>query len=329
MARPRKLNRHLPRYIFQRRGAYYFVKGKAPWIPLGRDYGKALIQYAALVGERPQVTTVSEAISHYLESSATRLAASTLEGYRVSAANLAPVFGHMALGDLTAAHVYRYLTTGGNVQANRDRALLSVTYSHARRIGAFPNTADDPTKALEYRNPEKPRQRYVTDDEMAKLIAAASPKMRTIARFIELTGMRQGDALQMKLADLDDEGFTYWNSKAKKRQGLEWSDELRATVEDAKKLWRRFGREFLFESRPKGKHAGRPPGPYTTSGLRALWRRVRAKAGIADATLHDLRRKSGSDAATEQEAQDRLGHSDPKVTRRHYRAKVVRHRPLR
>lgn len=313
--------------MLRRRGTYYFVRDK--WHNLGKDYGAALIQYAELVGERPQVTTVADAISHYLETGAKRLAASTMEGYRYSAANLAPVFGHMALTAVKPHDVYRYLTERGDIQANRDRALLSAAYTHARRIGAFDKAADDPTKGLEYRNPEHPRQRYVTDAEQARLWAAASPKLRTIAHFIALTGMRQGDALRVKLTDMDEEGIHYQQGKTGKRLVVLWSDELTAVVEDARKLWRRFGREYLFESRPRGLHAKRLPGPYTPSGLRALWRAVRMKAGLADVCLHDLRRKAGSDVATEQDAQRLLGHADGKVTRRHYRAKPERVKPVK
>lgn len=331
MGRPRKHNRHLPACMLQRRGAYYFVKS-GKWYPLGREYGPALVKYADFVGKPPEVTTVKDAVWHYIESRSSgkdKLADTTLEGYRYSAVNVCAVFGHIALTDLTAANVYRYLTDNGNVQANRDRSLLSAAYSHARRIGAFPKGAEDPTKELEYRNPETPRNRYVTDAELDAIIAKASPKLGCIARFIELTGMRQGDALKVRLSDLDDDGFTYLNTKGKKRQGLEWSRELEAVVETANRLWRRFGREYLFESHPKGKHAARGPGPYTPSGLRALWRVARAKAGLTDVRLHDLRAKAGSDSGSDSDAQRLLGHADGKVTRRHYRRKIERVKPLR
>lgn len=331
MGRPRKHSKHLPANMQHRHGAYYFVKA-GKWHPLGKEYGGALIRYADLVGKPPQVVTVKDACWHYIEARSSgrdKLADSTLDSYRRSAANVCAVFGHMALTDLKATDVYRYLTDKGNVQANRDRSLLSAAYSHARRIGALPKGAEDPTKELEYRNPETPRSRYVTDAELDAIIAAASPKLGCIARFIELTGMRQGDALSVRMADLDDDGFTYWNAKSKRLQGLQWSDELTATVEDAKRLWRRFGREWLFESRPKGKHAGRGIGPYTPSGLRALWRVARAKAGLPDVRLHDLRAKAGSDAGSDTEAQRLLGHADGKVTRRHYRRKVERVKPTR
>lgn len=325
MGRPRKHNRHLPANMQHKHGAYYFtVSGK--WLPLGKDYGSALTKYAGLVGRPASVDNVKDMLWSYIEHKRAKLSPATIEGYERSAANLCPVFGHMRPEDIDAPDVFRYLTAKDNVQANRDKALLSAAYSWHRLNGY---KGPDPTKRLQYRNEERPRERYVTDAELDAIIAKASPKLGCIARFIELTGMRQGDALRVRLADLDDEGFEYWNSKSKKRQGLDRSPELDAVIEDAKKLWRRFGREWLFESRPKGKHVKRGIGPYTSSGLRSLWRVARAKAGLTDVRLHDLRAKAGSDVATDADAQALLGHSDPKVTRRHYRRKVKRVKPTR
>jgi integrase len=314
-----------------RHGRYYFVKA-GKWHGLSKEYGPALVEYAALVGSSPQVQTVKDAIWHYIEHKKAKLAPATVESYRRSALNLVPRLGKIALADMTPAIVYQYVSHGGNVQANRDKALLSAAFTHARNMGAFAGV--DPTKGLHYRNEEKPRQRYVTDAELTKLIDHAPPKLACIARFIELTGMRQGDALRVRLSDLDAEGIHYTQGKTGKRLVVLWSPELEAVVADARKQWRRFGREYLFESRPQkasddGKRPARPPGPYTPSGLRAMWRRVRVKAGLLDTRLHDLRRKAGSDVATLGEAQGLLGHADGKVTGRHYRAKPERVKPVR
>jgi len=321
----KRLNaKHLPANMQHRHGAYFFVK-RGKWLRLAGDYGQALIKYAALVGAPVAVLTVKDLVWHYIESAKGRLAEKTLANYRISAANVCAVFGPMGLADLEPSMVYEYLTRTGNVQANRDRALLSVAYTHARRIGAY--RGDDPTKALEYRNAEKPRKRYVTDTEETALIAAASPKLAVIMRFLHLTAMRQGDALRVRLCDLTEEGIELTQGKTGHRQVITWSPELVATVDEAKRLWRRFGREYLFESAPKGKHK-RPPGAYTPSGLRALFRRYRAKSGIVDIRLHDLRRKAGSDVG-EEHARALLGHSDAKVTRKHYRAKADRVKPAK
>jgi Site-specific recombinase XerD len=309
-------------------GAYYFL-AQGKWLPLGKDYGAALRLYADLIGAPRNRLTVSDMLTAYVSNGRTRkkpLSAATLDGYEHSATRLRPIFGHMYPEDVKAADLFRYMEAMGDVQANRDRALLSAAYSYYRRTGY---EGPDPTKRLQYRNPETPRERYVEDAELERALAAASPKLACIVRFLFLTGMRQGDALRLKVADIDDEGFTYWNAKSKRRQGLDRSAELDSCLEEASRLWRRFGREWLFESRPKGKHAKRGIGPYTPSGLRALWRVARAKAGLQDVRLHDFRAKASSDAASDEEARALLGHTDAKVTRRHYRRRIKRSKPAR
>lgn len=317
-----------------RSGTYWFVRGKEPWIKLGREFGPALVKYAAIVGEKPDVRTVQHAIAHYIEWASTRrkpIAPATLDNYRWSAKNLVPVFGHMELGDVEATHVYQYIIKRGDVQANRDRALMSAAYTHARRIGAF--KGDDPTKGLEYRNDESPRQRYVKDGELAVILNAASAKLSCIMLFSYLTGLRQSDVVKLKLADIHDDGpeagIHVTTNKTGKAVVIEWSDELRACVAEANRLWTRAGRVYLFESMPKGKHAKRGPGPYTTSGLRSLWRTARGKTGVQNVRLNDLRRKAGSDKESDEAAADLLAHADPRVTRRHYRAKPKKATPAR
>lgn len=308
--------------MYKRGPSYYFARGNK-WVNLGQDYGRALIQYAGLIGERVQVTTVRDLLAHYLESSATRLKPATLEGYRYSSANLCRVFGEMALDDVEPAHVYRYLVERGDVQANRDRALLSAAYTHARRIGAF--KGDDPAKGLQYRNPETPVDRYVTDEEFATLVAASPPKLAAVLRVTFLAGMRIGDALSLRMEDLTAEGIAYAQQKTGKRLVVQWTPELLAAVDDAKRAFRRFGRVHLFEGR---KTRTKPAGPYTVSGLRANFRRALARAGLPHMTLHDLRRKAGSDVE-DAHATKLLGHADAKVTKRHYRAKAERVKPVR
>jgi len=132
--------------------------------------------------------------------------------------------------------------------------------------------------------------------------------------------MRQADVLSVKMSDLKPDGIYYKAGKTGKETLIEWSDELKASVDLANTLWRRFGRVYLFESR--GGTA------YTGSGIRAMFRRIRIKANMSDVTFHDLRRKAGSDVDFI-DAQALLQHSDGKVTARHYRAKMDKVRPVK
>jgi integrase len=94
--------------------------------------------------------------------------------------------------------------------------------------------------------------------------------------------------------------------------------------------------EPLYTFIPDVRHITVRPTPSLTvapasfsSGLRSLWRVTGARTGLVDVRLHDLRGKAGSDMETYAEAQQLRGHSDSKVTRRHYRRKVVRSKPTR
>lgn len=325
MPRQRTANKHLPRNMVKRGPSFYFVTG-GRYVNLGRDYPQALIKYAGMVGERPGIHALADLLAAYIEARRSKLSAATIAGYLNSAQNLGAVFGHMPLEAITRADVYRYVKQAGTVQANRDRALLSAAYTFAANIGAY--AGENPAKGLQERNEEAPRLRYVTDAELDAMLQHASPKVAVIMRFLYLTGMRPSDAFALRLSDFDDEGFLYTTRKTKLPTGLSWSDELRQVVQDARQLFRRFGRVYLFESSPKGKHQGRGVGPYTVSGFRANFKRLATKAGITDIRPYDLRKKAASDV-TEEHATNLLAHTNPKTTRRHYRTKVKRVEPVK
>lgn len=321
MPRPRKTNRHLPAGMYQRAGTYYHVTG-GRWVNLGRDFAEALAKYAAANRGEHVLRTVGDAVTAYLADAAGRLKPATMEGYRISAGRLVPVFGHMMLGAVTAAHVYRYMARDGRVRSNRDKALLSAAYSYARRMGAF--DGPDPTKALQWRNPERARNRYIEDAELQTLELHASPKLACMMRVSYLTGMRLGDVLRLRWADIDDEGIHYAAGKTGKRAVVLWSDALRAAIDEARRL-ARSGAEYVFEGRSKrtGRWAG-----YTAGGVKAMFRRVKIKAGLPDVVFHDLRRKAGSDVDAGH-ATELLQHGDARITRKHYRAKPERVRPTK
>lgn len=314
------MNRSLPAHLHRKHGAYYYVvrvEGRTKWLRLSADYGEALRKWAEIEGGKPAVQwTVARAIGHYLDVSRGRLKPATIKGYEWSAKALIPVFGHMPVGELRKAHVYSYVVARGNVAGNRERALLSAVYTHLGQAGIY--DGPNPARELRFRNPEKPRKRYVTDGELLALEAAAKPRMRALVRFAYLTGARERDILALRLTAATDAGIRYTASKTGHETLVAWSDDLRA-------LWRqiaglRVGNVPAFLTRD-----GRA---YTPSGFRASWRKLKLRAGLPDITFHDLRRKAGSDADTEAHAQALLGHEDGKVTRRHYRAKVIPVEPL-
>jgi integrase len=314
------MKRALPKRLHFKHGAYYHVArigGKVRWLRLSVEYGEALRKWAEIEGGQPRTNwTVAEAIAHYLGVSAKRLKPATMAGYMESQKRLVPVFGAMPLADVKRAHVYSYVVKRGNVAGNRERALLSAVYSHLSLAGIY--DGPNPAGGLRFRNPEKPRRRYATDEELAAILAAAKPRMRALVRFAYLTGMRQADVLGLRLTAATDAGIAYTDSKTGKSHLIAWTDELKAIWKEAKGL--RIGAVPVFLARDGE--------AYTSSGFRASWRTLKLKAKVPGVTFHDLRRKAGSDADDDAHAQALLGHDDARVTRRSYRAKVTAVRPI-
>ena len=97
-----------------------------------------------------------------------------------------------------------------------------------------------------------------------------------------------------------------------------WTDELRALWREAAGL--RIGAQPLFPTRT-GK-------AYSRDSFQSLWQRWRERVPVADLKWHDIRRKTGSDAGSDDEAAAMLNHASPAVTRKHYRAKPHRVLPI-
>lgn len=177
-------------------------------------------------------------------------------------------------------------------------------------------------------------QRYVEDWEIEKVLSLKSRRKKGSVRMcqayiqlkLELKGLRMTDMLMLKPEHATEEGIKIWPSKTRNSTGLKrlyrWTPERRRAWQaclDARPLdiapWlfcTRDGKPYLDEN-------------LEASSFESVWQRFMDRAvkelGIQRFKERDIRAKVGSDAETIQEAQYVLGHSDPSVTRRHYRRK--------
>lgn len=317
MGRMKSTHTHLPRHLRVSRGAYYHVMrrdGRDVWKPLGRDYGQALRLWAELEAEKLTARTVADLVAGYLADCGGRLKPSTVTGYREFSRPLLAVFGGVECDALRREDVARYVRARNSYAGNRERALLSAAYTWGRNVGLV---ASDPTKGLNLRAKEAPRQRYVTDTELAALLAAAG-RLRPVIELAYLTGLRRGDLLALRVMDGAEAGIAVRIGKTGAVRVIEWTDALRAA-------WRactagRIGASPVI--------AGRRGQPYTAVAFRQAWECIRERAGLPDVRFHDLRRKAGSDLPLDHAAQ-LLAHADSKITARHYHAKPVSVRPVR
>ena len=167
------------------------------------------------------------------------------------------------------------------------------------------------------RNQEKPRDRYVSDDEVDKFLTQCGPMLRAYVELKLLTGLRQGQILALKLSDWDGHRLTVPAAKGG-RTVVYSGDGLKEALEEAFAI--RKGRSlrsvYIFSTR-----SGRP---YTGDGFRSIWQRAMKKymeSGGERFTDHDLRAKVASDSESLAAAQTRLGHQSSQLTNRVYRRK--------
>lgn len=356
VGRRRAKNKHLPQRVYFESGRYW-LRPKRPkdpppgWrsrIDLGTTLAEMYEALKKLATPRP-LRTMAEVFDRYLIVSLPSLAERTQADYRKYIERLRPVLAEFEPGELTAGDIFdirgALAETSGNVQANRHISCLSAVFREA--IG-WRAVTSNPCRELE-RLPEGERNRYVTDAEFNAVYAIASEINQCMMDLAVMTGQREGDLLKLPNRDpsvYTDEGIVFRPGKSKRRHPrhgkiietaktviIEWSDELRAVVERARKLGPHIRKTLI---------CTRSGDPYTESGFRSNWHRLmtgavegtKRKDGSVlrepvlkeSFTFHDLRAKSASDEDDIEVASERLAHDDRRMTVKVYRRKPRRAR---
>ena len=184
------------------------------------------------------------------------------------------------------------------------------------------------------RNIEQPRERYVETWELRRFNKNYAPTwMRCYCLLKRLTAMRQGNMLKLDDANITARGIEYQQNKRGARRIVRWSWALRIVVQAIQSI-----RPALSPLPENVKRIPQPlfPSRYGTQlssrGFKTAWQKAMvayAKAGNERFWEHDIRAKSGSDAESDERAQNLLGHDSVATTRRHYRRAPVKVRPLR
>lgn len=303
--------------------------------------------------------TFDKGFDKYLVEVVPDLAALTQESYRAAIQQLRRPFGGMAIVDFQPHHAYQYRNKRGKkakTAANRECEVLSAFFTKCFEWGVPLKT--HPMIEGKFRKfPRPARTRIVEEWELQEALALKPPKYGRSAipmcqaylRIKNKTGRRRIEILRLKLADMLPEGIRF--QIAKQRNGVvrykivEWDDDLRAAVDAAR------------SARPVGKKASRKryrqpanlspwlfckwdgnpylnPDGTESDAFGSLWGR------FMDALLErtkiterfwdsDIRAKAADDADDEKHAQELLDHTTPQTTRKHYRRKPGRVKPVR
>jgi integrase len=315
----RKKDSPLPRRVYAKHGALWFVDRSNKWHRLGPATMTlpAVLRAVAPFHDGGDDGLMSGLLSRYKREVLPSKAPKTVRDQLLELDRLGKVFGHMRPLDVEPSDCWGYYTArGSGSAAHHEVRLLSNVFTWARRWGVV---TINPARGLGLKTP-KPRTRYITDAEFL-VVRELAPVMIGYAMDLALlTGLRQGDILSLERRHLTDQGIDIQTSKTGRKLVIEWNEELRATTNAILREQPQFRRALI--CRRDGK-------AMTSSGFQTLWQRLMAAATkkpedgeplLAERfTFHDLRAKNLSDEPTLQGAADRAGHADPRITQRVYR----------
>lgn len=272
---------NLPPKVHVKNGRYYYVH-RNKWHSLTKvEEGEPAMRKALEEVLVPAPRTFGDLFGKWLLAPNRLRPATQREYERIVRGRLTRHFGRMALGSLQQDHVAAYLERRGGVRANREMAVLSTICAWAMRKQWL---RSNPCHGVR-RNTESPRRYYITNQELDAALDRARPEVRDMLEAGYLTGLRQGDLIQLSRFQLNEEGLHVMESKRGRRITIQWTPALRLVIQralaraDSTKSPR-----VLTNSRGEA---------WTSSGFQTAFQRL----GVPW-TFHDLRAKAESDHDT-------------------------------
>lgn len=307
---------------------YYYDAGGKPRkeIPLGSDYGLAIMKYAEFERDRTadnlkqQVITFKYVADKYFVEVVPGKSPATQKGNLRELGKLLEFFNDppAPLEAIQPQHVRQYLRyrASAPVRANREKALLSAIWNFAREMGY--TALANPCAGVKG-NKEKGRDVYIEDALYDAVYGAADVGLQDAMDLAYLTSQRPGDTLRMDERDIKDGRLTVRQAKTGAKLRIEIIGELEALIERIKA--RKAGHK-VHSTRLVVTEDGLP---MTASMLRGRFDKAREAANIpkADFQFRDLRAKAGTDKAESSgnilEARDQLGHTKVTMTEQYIR----------
>jgi integrase len=191
------------------------------------------------------------------------------------------------LPDITTADIARLHERlgreNGRYAANRTVALLRTMFNLARDWGYL--KGDNPAARVKFYREEK-RDRFLSPEEVRRvneaLASESNPYWRAYFPLSLLLGTRRGELLTLKWEDIDFEQkvLRIPSTKAGRPHLLPLPTAAVAILDSLPRT-----AELVFPGKGRDGHLAEPS---------KAWQRIRKRAGVPDARIHDLRRTLGS-----------------------------------
>ena len=219
-----------------------------------------------------------------------RMSPRTAGEYRRQAALFRPIIGDILIAEVRRDDIERAIAPRAPIQRNRHLALLSRLFAQFERWELRPQRSN-PTFGID-KVREEPRDRTLSDDELAALAAALRdmrdrhPVPVAVLLVAMFSGLRISEILNMRWehVDLDSGRIVLPKTKSGRRH----HDLPSAALAEIDAL-PRFS-TWIFMTRNGA-------GGATYSHIRKRFKDACAAAGVADVRIHDLRRSAMTRAA--------------------------------
>ena len=185
-------------------------------------------------------------------------------------------FGDASLSSVTKRSIRSFLDNYPSpVAANRHIAVLKAAWNWAAQRY---DIGDNPCTGVEL-NKERPRDRYVNEDEYVKVLEMAPPELQQYMELSYLLRARLSEVRALTVDDVSDTHVRLERLKGSEGELTLISDRLRSALSDVR------GHPHIVHQ-------------YTESGFRSAWRRLQSKmkgAGVEPFNFHDLKARGVSD----------------------------------
>ncbi len=165
--------------------------------------------------------------------------------------------------------------SGSTIRLNL--ALASAIFNHARKEWGI--DAENPVQAIKKPRPSKPRSRRLAGDEEIRLMAALdqckNPLVKLVVSFLLETGLRRGEALNLRWEDLNPQSRVV-TLRDTKNGHARWVPLTEVATKGLPQVAYPQGRIF----------------PITESALTQAWGHALKRANIKDLRIHDLRHEA-------------------------------------
>jgi integrase len=242
--------------------------------------------------------TVAELIDRFEQEHLPRLRASSQADYKRMINNhIRPHFGaHVKVQDVTFSDVdrlHRKITAAGHLhRANRVVTVLSKAFALAQRWAMCDS---NPCRGVE-RNYESKRKRYLSTDELARLVKALAKhedkQAADIVRLALLTGARRGEILSARWADIDLAAGIWTKPGSSTKQKTDHIAPLNAPalallneIREQQVSKRHALGEYVFPGHGSGGHR---------VNIKRDWRQLCRAADLRGLRVHDLRHSYAS-----------------------------------